>query len=174
MGKYIPELYKTVESVSQHIYCQQYIKDFLQNKKPINIYSKLLSDWYFRVRNKTLNINNKHATSDENHGLCIFIAYLIGWRLVVFLPCCSCSLVNCGGRCIRTLPWNWLDQLKPSSALNYKGTPTDICLPWRGIPKTWKLSFLVAMTIFCNVSKKCFALHTSKHEILISKSAQRL
>ena len=114
------------------------------------------------------------SASEGDHGLCIFIAYLIGWRLVVFLPCCSCSLVNCGGRCIRTLPWNWLDQLKPSSALNYKGTPTDICLPWRGIPKTWKLRFLVAMTIFCNVSKKCFALHTSKHEILISKSAQRL
>ena len=30
------------------------------------------------------------------------------------------------------------------------------------------------MTIFCNVSKKCFALRASKHKILISKSAQRL
>lgn len=85
--------------------------------------------------------------------------------LALFLPYYSCFPVSCSeGKCIRTLPWKWLDQLKPSSTLNCKGTPTDICLPLRGTPRIWKLIFLVTMTIFCNVSKNvlCYKQATIK------------
>lgn len=68
-----------------------------------------------------------------------------------------CGLLLSGKANSRALEGLLIDQLKPSSSLNYKGTATDICLPVRGIPRTWKLTFLVAMTIFCNVSKN--ALH---------------
>lgn len=83
---------------------------------------------------------------------------------LVFLPQYICLPVSCEGRCIRTLPLKVADQLKPTSTLNYKGTPTDICLPLRVTPRIWKLIFLVAMTIFCNVSKNalCYKQATIK------------